>query len=92
MTDTASISAANVTGRDGYIIAKALAYAISAIEALPPRWQEWSDCEDMKAILRARMSPQSIKQLRLEVLGHLRQCGVDWPPDRLRDGHIPPSP
>jgi hypothetical protein len=41
----------SVTGRDGYIVAKALAYAIDAIEAQPRRWQEWSDCQDMKAIL-----------------------------------------
>lgn len=38
----------SVTGRDGYIIAKALAYAFSTIERLPPRWQERSDMEDMK--------------------------------------------
>jgi hypothetical protein len=33
------------------VTAKALAYAIKTIEALPKRWQEWSDKEDMKMIL-----------------------------------------
>ncbi len=37
--------------REMYVTAKALAYAIKTIEALPPRWQEASDAEDMKAIL-----------------------------------------
>lgn len=37
------------------VIAKALAYAILTIEKLPPRWQEYSDKEDMKMIL-AEMS------------------------------------
>jgi hypothetical protein len=41
----------SITGRDGYIIAKALAYAIEAIGALPGEYQERSDREDMKAIL-----------------------------------------
>jgi hypothetical protein len=37
--------------REDLIIAKALAYAILTIESLPPRWQEWSDKEDMKVLL-----------------------------------------
>jgi hypothetical protein len=41
----------SITGRDGYIMCKALAYAIETIERLPTRWQEWSDKEDMKALL-----------------------------------------
>jgi hypothetical protein len=40
----------SIIGRDGYIMAKALAYAITTIERLPDQWQEWSDCEDMKLI------------------------------------------
>lgn len=39
-----------ITGRDGYIIAKALAYAIETIERLPDEWQEFSDKEDMKML------------------------------------------
>jgi len=41
----------NVTGRDGSIIVKALAYAIETIERLPEDEQEWSDNEDMKSCL-----------------------------------------
>jgi hypothetical protein len=43
----------DVTGRDSYIIVKALAYAIATIEGLPECRQEVSDCEDMAALLKA---------------------------------------
>jgi hypothetical protein len=46
----------DVTGRDGYIIAKALAYAISVIDALPQGRQEGSDREDMARLLAAMRS------------------------------------
>jgi hypothetical protein len=42
-----------VTGRDNYIIFKALAYAIATIQSLPERYQEWSDMCDMCALLRS---------------------------------------
>jgi hypothetical protein len=66
-----------VTGRDGYIVAKALTYAIEAIEALPERWQEYSDKEDMIALLEA-ISPDATAReiMRKGVQGHIRQCGV----------------
>jgi hypothetical protein len=41
----------SITGRDGYIIAQALAYAIEAIAMLPEERQEASNREDMLAIL-----------------------------------------
>lgn len=40
-----------ITGRDNYIILKALAYAIAVIEALPIERQEGSDCADMRDLL-----------------------------------------
>lgn len=43
----------DVTGRDGYIMRKALAYAITAIDALPQEWQEESDRKDMADLLNA---------------------------------------
>ena len=46
----------NVTGRDGYIVAKALAYAILTIESLPEERQEYSDCLDMRALLEAGLA------------------------------------
>jgi len=39
------------TLRKQLIMAKALAYAIETIQKLPPRWQEASDCADMKILL-----------------------------------------
>jgi len=45
-----------VTGRDGYIVAKALAYAIATIDALPFRWREGSDADDRRRLLRAHFS------------------------------------
>jgi len=50
----------SVTGRDGYILCKALAYAINVIERLPETRQEWSDCQDMKLIL-ATLNPTLAK-------------------------------
>jgi len=41
----------SVTGRDGYLLAQAFAYAITAIELRPKRWQEWSNKEGMKLLL-----------------------------------------
>lgn len=43
-----------VTGRDDWVMAKALAYAVTTIDLLPRRWQEASDCRDMKALLLRR--------------------------------------
>lgn len=40
-----------ITGRDGFIIRKALAYGIVAICQLPKEQQEYSDMQDMRAIL-----------------------------------------
>lgn len=46
----------SITGQDAYMIAKALAYAIEMITALPPDQQERLACEDFKVILTARTS------------------------------------
>ncbi|MBZ9939436.1 hypothetical protein LB518_24330 [Mesorhizobium sp. BR1-1-16] len=43
----------SVTGRDGYVLAKALLYAIDAIQHLPREMQERSDMVDMCALARA---------------------------------------
>ena len=40
-----------VTGRDDYLIAKALLYAIAFIESLPEQQRELSDRDDMVALL-----------------------------------------
>ena len=41
----------SITGRDGYLVLQALAYTILTIEALPDRWQEWSNKEQMRKLL-----------------------------------------
>jgi hypothetical protein len=50
----------SITGRDGYIVAKALAYAITTIERSPEKWQEFSDMEDMKLIFDHNFGPLSM--------------------------------
>ena len=64
----------SITGRDGYIMAQALAYAIEAIEHLPDEWQEWSNKEDMKLLLNNRWKVMA-KNLRIGARGHLEQIG-----------------
>jgi hypothetical protein len=55
-----------VTGRDNYILAKALAYASQAIDMLPRRWQERSDCEDMLTILAVMVKDTRTRKLMIE--------------------------
>ncbi|TSD88038.1 hypothetical protein FFK22_014475 [Mycobacterium sp. KBS0706] len=43
----------DITGRDHHIIVRALAYAITIIDSLPPEAQEASDCDDMRTLLAA---------------------------------------
>lgn len=49
MIDDANQFAASIRGQ--IVIAKALAYAMQAIDSLPPEKQEWSDRQDMACIL-----------------------------------------
>ncbi len=51
------------TGRDRAITVKALAYAIVTIEALPDIQQEWSDCEDMRLLLKT-LCPSEFERQR----------------------------
>ena len=66
-----------VTARDGYIINKALAYAIAWIDSLPKEQQEASDRCDMVAILISRIpSPR-----QRAVLASGVQCHTGVLPD-----------
>jgi hypothetical protein len=47
----------SVTGRDGYLIRQALAYAVTAIELLPQKRQEWSNAQGMRLILDSVCDP-----------------------------------
>jgi hypothetical protein len=42
----------SITGRDDYLVLQALAYTILTIEALPDLWQERSNKEQMKKLLK----------------------------------------
>jgi hypothetical protein len=63
-----------VTGRDGYILMQALAYAIEAIGRLPERWQEWSNREDMIKLLTAMSDDPDF--YRLGARSHLERRGM----------------
>jgi hypothetical protein len=66
----------SIAGRDGYVMAQALAYAIEAIEHLPDKWQEWSNKEDMKLLLNT-LHPGMAENLRIAARGHIEQIGWD---------------
>jgi hypothetical protein len=71
----------SVTGRDDYLIAKALVYAIAFIESLPEQQRELADRDDMVALLNSRV-PAAVE--REELAKHVeRKTGIlpnftDW--------------
>jgi hypothetical protein len=82
VTNRGFVEPNSITGRDAYIVAKALVYAVETIEALPERWQEWSDCQDMKAILETSCSSRMRETITAGVRLHLYQeGGCDLRPD-----------
>jgi hypothetical protein len=72
-----------ITGRDGYIMMKALASAIITIEQLPPKRQERSDKEDMKALLhhhaRSNFAQHHLDQAKAHVTGEGWAVAADHP-------------
>jgi hypothetical protein len=65
----------SITGRDGYLVLQALAYAIEVIGAMPDQWQEWSNREDMKTLLAAWAEGWEAEHLREGVRHHLFHPG-----------------
>ena len=65
-----------VTGRDGYIFCKALAYAIEAINRLPPEWQQVDEQQDMLALFNWVASADRQDKLRLMARAHLERRGT----------------
>jgi hypothetical protein len=60
-----------ITGRDAYIVRKALAYAIASIGSLPNDGREESDRLDMVAILKVVCPDPVVRQaLVLDVQNH----------------------
>lgn len=59
----------SIIGRDGYITAKALIYAIATIQSFRPAKQEWSDMLDMIAL--AKTIPHDMRmQMVASVVRH----------------------
>jgi hypothetical protein len=68
----------SVTGRDEYIVNKALAYAILTIDRLPQVFQERSDQADMKRLLARRVpNAQERKFLLACAAGHIDRTGLN---------------
>jgi hypothetical protein len=74
MKKSAKSKSRHITGRDDYVMAQALAYAIEAIEYLPDEWQEWSNQEVMKLMLN-NLWKGAANDLRIEARGQLEQIG-----------------
>jgi hypothetical protein len=65
----------NITGRDNWIIAKALAYALEALDRLPDEWRPGSDMLDMEKLL-AHHAGAHAATWRTEARGMLSRRGV----------------
>ena len=61
----------DITGRDSYIVAKALGYAMLAIEQLPAHCQETSDATDMRKIFEAQFSEALRTKVTHDAMVHL---------------------
>jgi hypothetical protein len=77
--------------RDLYVLCKALAYAIETIEKLPPRWQEWSDKEDMKLLLDHMTSNPGIG-LTSEYYHLIARSHIEHRPINMNDGNMTLGP
>jgi hypothetical protein len=66
----------SITGRDGYIVMRALGYAIVAIGMQLPRWQEWSDRADMLRILEEWESVPDSSYFITNAAAHLQHHDV----------------
>jgi len=65
----------NITGRDDYIMNKALSYAITTIENLPSVQQEASDCDGMCTLLEARVPDAAARAaVMLSARAHMGQA------------------
>jgi hypothetical protein len=83
-TKAAKDKAASIAGRDGYIVKRALLYAIAHIRSLPPEEQEGSDMADMCAIARAH-DASTMGAYAADVCTHTGVAVELWPGEALRD-------
>ncbi|MES0042362.1 hypothetical protein [Mesorhizobium sp. M0091] len=75
----------SVTGRDGYIIANALMYAICTIQNLPEDRQEWSDMNDMCKLVKHLCSRGMLEAFKLSVKGHTGKGVLTLDPEEELD-------
>jgi hypothetical protein len=68
----------NITGRDDYIIAQALGYAIAFIDSLPEHERELSNRADMVAILLARISDDKDRELLARIIEGMSGRRPGW--------------
>jgi hypothetical protein len=73
-----------ITGRDGYIVQRALIYAIAHIQSLPLEAQEGSDMADMCAIARAH-DAVAMGMYAGHVSDHTGVTVELWPGEALHD-------
>ena len=67
----------NITGRDGFIPTKALAYAIIAIQIRPEEFREESDLNDMRSILAHLVPDEASREAKLSsARSHLMRLGL----------------
>ena len=66
----------DITGRDDYLVRKALAYAIETIEGLPKRWQEQSDQQQMLLLLESMADTYDAQRFRICARAHLKRRGL----------------
>ena len=69
-----------VTIRDIYVTAKALAYAVVTIERLPAERQEWSDMQNMKSLLDHFRGIYGGLIDEAVDTAHRNATGIGWPP------------
>lgn len=65
-----------ITGRDAYIMVKALGYAIASIAALPEDRQEESDCYDMRTLLHHFVPAAAARDHMAVAIGEALQMPV----------------
>ena len=74
----------DITGRDGFIIRKALYYAIQFIDSKPESLPEHSDRADMMKLLNA-LDPEYVEQRRKILRDFIKSCEESGEPINLDD-------
>ncbi|QEU08696.1 hypothetical protein [Paracoccus yeei] len=84
--NTPAPNAASATGRDGYIMVKALVYAIARIQSLPDDRQEHGDMMDMCELVYESELPEGTLDMILMEVEHSVQHEIDLFPGEGGEG------